>query len=40
MYIVAVIDAIYKTTRKAEVNGKVIDTPAFNVTFSPQAVSN
>jgi len=41
MYIVAVIDAIYRTTRKVDIGDKRgVDTPAFNVTFSPQAVSN
>ena len=40
MYIVAVIDAVYKKTRPIDVGGKTVEMPAFNVTFSPQAVSN
>lgn len=34
MYVIGVIDAIYQTHRKLDVNGKQEDIPAFNVTFA------
>jgi biopolymer transport protein ExbD len=34
LFVIAVIDAIYQPKRKYQVNGKVEDMPAFNVTFS------
>jgi biopolymer transport protein ExbD len=34
VYIIGVIDAIYQTHRKVDLNGKQSDVPAFNVTFA------
>ena len=34
VYVIAVIDAIYQTHRKVDLNGKSSDVPAFNVTFA------